>query len=389
MNIKWKRQGSIFRKHNLVKIHKLVNYAFSSATVYGPTGVTGFTGMTGLTGLTGPTGMAGFTGPIGNTGPTGFTGTTGPTGYTGFTGPTGETGDTGFTGPTGNTGPTGFTGLTGTTGSTGDTGATGPTGSQGLKGGRGPTGETGDEGKTGSTGAGGTGATGPTGDPGDTGATGNTGATGPTGSSGVDGLSGVALDKCTYRYYSDNNIYRQLHVDLSCDDCSGGVGLGAPTRSNMSTRFIDEGYIQDNQTDYTQTSALTTGYPANEVQYTFGKGGQEGQNMWVAVGEPSTPTDSIAYSYDGIHWTSADVSDKIRSHNHCDYGVTWNGRMWVAVGDSVVNTIAYSYDGINWTGLGSTIVSTGRGVAWNGRMWVAVGGTERILSPIVMMGSIG
>ena len=96
-----------------------------------------------------------------------------------------------------------------------------------------------------------------------------------------------------------------------------------------------------------------------------------GQNMWVAVGRLSN---SIAYSYDGIHWT--ELGSSLPIHDSSE-----GSRLeWTDVGGSGgsrTNTIAYSYDGIHWTELGSSIFSLyGRRVAWNGRMWVAVGGAD-------------
>lgn len=54
-------------------------------------------------------------------------------------------------------------------------------------------------------------------------------------------------------------------------------------------------------------------------------------------------------------------------------GVSWNGKMWVAVGGTA-NQTAYSYDGINWTASGTIFGSGSYGyeVATNGSIWVAV-----------------
>jgi len=92
--------------------------------------------------------------------------------------------------------------------------------------------------------------------------------------------------------------------------------------------------------------------------------------MWVAVGS-TLPSSSIAYSYDGTNWISAtNIFDE-------GYGVKWNGRMWVAVGNpnSTFNTrIAYSYDGICWK-RPKFVPKFKRfyTIDWNGEIWV-VGG---------------
>ena len=56
MTERWKRQGHQLRKHNLVKIHKLVPKEINVDEVAGYIGPTGPTGPTGVTGPTGPTG---------------------------------------------------------------------------------------------------------------------------------------------------------------------------------------------------------------------------------------------------------------------------------------------------------------------------------------------
>jgi hypothetical protein len=71
--------------------------------------------------------------------------------------------------------------------------------------------------------------------------------------------------------------------------------------------------------------------------------------------------DTLIYSYDGITWIGL---GRILFATKCS-DVSWNGYIWVAVGDAGANTIAYSYDGRVWTGVGASIFSTsGNGVAW-------------------------
>ena len=102
--------------------------------------------------------------------------------------------------------------------------------------------------------------------------------------------------------------------------------------------------------------------------------------LWVAVGYGSAdPTSkSIAYSSDGITWST--VTDSRNIFGFWGWGVAWNGTRFVAVGEGGTGgtySIAYSSDGINWTGVTDSktnILSTGGfGVAWNGTRFVAVG----------------
>jgi len=93
--------------------------------------------------------------------------------------------------------------------------------------------------------------------------------------------------------------------------------------------------------------------------------------MWVAVGEISGGS-TIRFSYDGITWNRATVG----IFGGYGYGVAWNGRIWVAVGDEggLTTTIKYSNDGIIWNDVSSAGFTVwGNGIAWNGSMWVAVG----------------
>ena len=136
-------------------------------------------------------------------------------------------------------------------------------------------------------------------------------------------------------------------------------------------------------------------------------------NMWVAVGDDSQ---SIQYSYDGIHWYSASPPPIIglcvawngtmwvvggaisggpilffsydgihwEYSNYSDFSVTlcvaWNGTMWIAGGQSFSGslglTIAYSYDGINWSPSNPSFSNVCKCVAWNGTIWVAGGWDE-------------
>jgi hypothetical protein len=115
---------------------------------------------------------------------------------------------------------------------------------------------------------------------------------------------------------------------------------------------------------------------ANNVLFTGGFGVRYIEwngKMFVATGQPfGSALNCLAYSYDGIRWTSANQAIFTDTGNG-GKGLCWNGSIWIATGFGT-NTIAYSYDGINWTGLGATIFTTfGWNVAWNGTMFVATG----------------
>jgi hypothetical protein len=100
-------------------------------------------------------------------------------------------------------------------------------------------------------------------------------------------------------------------------------------------------------------------------------------NIWVAVGRGSatTPTNGsfqLAYSYDGINWVG--VPSVIFAGN-IGICVTWGKDKFVAGGGNTSggNKIYYSTDGINWIA-NSGVFSTGYlGIGFNGSIWVAVG----------------
>ena len=91
-------------------------------------------------------------------------------------------------------------------------------------------------------------------------------------------------------------------------------------------------------------------------------------SLYVAVGGSST-SNTIAYSYDGTIWNG--VGSAVLNYS---YDVTFNGNLWIAVGEGGSYSIAKSTDGINWTGVNYTTFGTGSyGIAWNGLLFVAVG----------------
>ena len=93
-------------------------------------------------------------------------------------------------------------------------------------------------------------------------------------------------------------------------------------------------------------------------------------SIWVVGGSTIAGTnDTLAVSANGSNWNY--LSNTIFSVGA--YGVAWGGSNFVAVGEGT-NTIAYSSNGSNWTGLGTSLFSTrGHSVSWNGRYFVAVG----------------
>jgi hypothetical protein len=108
--------------------------------------------------------------------------------------------------------------------------------------------------------------------------------------------------------------------------------------------------------------------------------------LFVAVGRDKfptvgyapveNPTQSTAYSYDGINWTNGThiFTSSGTPFEGAGQAVTWNGQMFVAVG-SGDNTVAYSYNGKDWIASPNNVFQGGQGksITWDGNKFVAIG----------------
>ena len=159
--------------------------------------------------------------------------------------------------------------------------------------------------------------------------------------------------------YSNNIILNAAGTGLNPN--TGSAFYVAPIRNTVGSTSIAD---TSNVLFYNATTKEITYAPkslTNNIQT---------EQFMVAVGYGATNT--LAYSYDGINWTSLGTSVFSTTGN----AVAWNGSLWIAGGDGT-NTLAYSSDGINWTGVGTSVFNAyGNGVAWNGTLWVAVGGDD-------------
>ena len=94
--------------------------------------------------------------------------------------------------------------------------------------------------------------------------------------------------------------------------------------------------------------------------------------MFMAGGNNNT--NGIAYSYNGINWVGLGTSimglpGSIEHNSRRPHSITCQRRLTVAVGVGSGTTIAYSLDGITWTSYANTGVGSA-GIAYNGKMWV-------------------
>jgi hypothetical protein len=94
-------------------------------------------------------------------------------------------------------------------------------------------------------------------------------------------------------------------------------------------------------------------------------------DRWVIGGVGGISWASVAVPSSGTSWTNAAFS-----FSSACYGISWNGRVAVAVGvDASGNNVAVSYNrGTSWTGVGNAgLTDGGYAIAWNGMRWVAAG----------------
>jgi hypothetical protein len=132
---------------------------------------------------------------------------------------------------------------------------------------------------------------------------------------------------------------------------------GCLTFANNGTLWLAGGY-GTNTMAYSYDGLNWTGNPNTpfgEVCYGIAWNG----SIWVAVGNGGP-----VYSYDGITWARA-TSDITRGR-----AVVWNGTVFGIIGDPS-NLIAYSIDGIFWTSVTyTTFPGVPRGLLWTGDKWI-------------------
>jgi hypothetical protein len=362
----------------------------------GPTGNIGNIGITGFTGPTGDEGPVGTTGYEGDTGITGSSGTVGDTGYTGYTGVYSYTGYTGYTGPIGNTSHTGYTGEYGPYGSVGLSGHSGPTGSLGPVGSIGLNGYTGNIGYTGFNGCSGPNdalsrnvgrhvsyeddAT----------------YTRQLISRQMQ-LSGYITDRpvdiiASARGYTTNPIvytFGKEKPDSYLAIAKNGNNYGTITTRD-GTHWSDLSNVSGNAPNrivWDGMKWIVTRSDTADILYsydsqTYNTSDVSGSTiasiayngvMYVGIGKGG-----IFFSYDAVNWIH--TSSLINNASTAQIGkVVWNGTLWVVGGNGSTYTLAYSYDGIHWTGVAnsSALFDLSGGVVdivWNGNVFVATGG---------------
>jgi hypothetical protein len=93
--------------------------------------------------------------------------------------------------------------------------------------------------------------------------------------------------------------------------------------------------------------------------------------LWVAVGNSNTVLNAIAYSYNGINWVGLGKSGVNGIFNSAGYVISWNGVEFLAGGDGTTGILSYSYDGINWTFISTPVAYNAiKNILWDGKRWI-------------------
>jgi len=163
-----------------------------------------------------------------------------------------------------------------------------------------------------------------------------------------------SYDGVTFKYVNDRTLYYINKVDFN------------------GYQWIACGY----NLDYTRSLILSSDginwvLPANNVLSAGVTDMVWGQKKWLAIGAPTSEDSQyrFAYSSDGMNWTLSTYN----SDNHIAIFacIAYNGSYFLAGG---YNCVAKSSDGITWTEANvSSSLGFVRSITWNGRVWVAVG----------------
>lgn len=94
--------------------------------------------------------------------------------------------------------------------------------------------------------------------------------------------------------------------------------------------------------------------------------------MWIATGFDSNNGSSMAFSEDGIQWSTVPLSNILFSTQ--GDAVSSNGRLFISSGTGT-NKLARSRDGLNWSAITTSNLTVVNAIACNGNIWV-IGGSS-------------
>jgi hypothetical protein len=147
--------------------------------------------------------------------------------------------------------------------------------------------------------------------------------------------------------YSDiNNIFTSVQSSFFTQ--ANGITCN-------SQYFVAVGQSGSSSVAYASVASPSTWNFVINSPFTIGNGIAYNGIMFVAVGSGSN---SIAYSNDGLTWTSVNGSNLIFNEGK---KVVWTGKKWIAVGiPNITNgySMAYSYNGKDWFGVPNYLKTT-------------------------------
>ena len=153
------------------------------------------------------------------------------------------------------------------------------------------------------------------------------------------------------------------------------TSTGGPANTVWNGRLFLTGGSGGNALAYTYNGTsyvgLGTGTMSRAIDIAFNSARKNTitfpRNLSIAVGSGASTT--IAYSYDGITWTS---------YNNTTIGgasgVVYNGKLWITGTNTTGNSIAFSRDAYTWYPIPATanILATVSNITWTGTIFVAV-----------------
>jgi len=137
----------------------------------------------------------------------------------------------------------------------------------------------------------------------------------------------------------------------------GSIGYGVAYGNNMWVA-VGVATTSSNNTILTSTNGDDWN-PTNDGGFDgyygspgTGHGVAYGNNLWVAVGNGNSPTNSILYSLDGTNWCNANNGFEGTNYG---YSVTYGNGLWIACGKGTtsLNTMLYSTNGSDWYSTGT------------------------------------
>jgi len=196
-----------------------------------------------------------------------------------------------------------------------------------------------------------------------------------------------------FAYSYDGSNWTKVETNVFAVECQGLSWNG-----RFWVAAGDDGEGEDGPNfAYSYDGITWTAGASSELFTSWANGVQWNGQMFVGcgTGDPTT----LAYSYDGSNWLAASNNPfTIDGHVSSCWSVAWNGAVWIAAGDQDLSdgaqSMAYSYDGINWTTLANPLanayaVASRRVLPYVGTTPVVTPKTEVVTENFTVVGGFG